>query len=95
MNKNKLVWQKQEPPFDHPDSCCRFRLDGEKRVVATRNASIEFTRNEIRTVLELLQSKAEEHDGLDYLQTFKDEQGRRLWVIENDEAITVLIPEEY
>jgi hypothetical protein len=90
-----LIWQPQEPSFNHPDSCCRFRLDGSKPVVATRNAAIEFTREEIHSVLDLLQRKAVEHNGLDYLQTFKDADGRRLWVIENDEAITALLPEDY
>lgn len=93
--KNKLVWQKQEPPFTHPDSHWRFRLDSGKAVVATQNATVEFTREEIMGVLLLLQEKAVEHDGLDYLQTFEDEQKRRLWVIENDEAITALLPEDY
>jgi hypothetical protein len=93
--KNTLIWQPQEPPFDHPDSCCRFRLDGSKPVVATKNATVEFTRDEILKALLLLEEKAEEHDGLDYLQTFKDESERRLWVIENDEAITALLPEDY
>ncbi|MDD5305904.1 MAG: hypothetical protein PHU25_01150, partial [Deltaproteobacteria bacterium] len=90
-----LTWQPQERPFDHPDSCCRFRLDGSKPVVATRNATVEFTRELILSVLDLLQREAEAHDGLDYLQIFKDVQGKRLWVIENDEAITALLPEDY
>jgi hypothetical protein len=92
---NTLVWQPQEPSFDSPDSCHRFRLDGTKPVVATSNALAEFTREEIHAVLERLQCEAEAHDGLDYLQTFKDEHGRRLWVIENEEAVTLLLPEDY
>ena len=92
---NTLIWQSQEPPFDHPDSCCHFRLDGTKPVVATRCAIAEFTREEITGALELLQRKSIEHDGLDYLQTFKDEAERRLWVIENGEAITALLPGDY
>ncbi len=95
MTENKLLWQEQEPPFDHPDSNWRFRLDGSKPVVATRNATVEFMRDEITEVLELLQQKAIEHDGLVYLQTFKDETGRRLWVIENEEAVTALLPSNY
>jgi hypothetical protein len=90
-----MAWQPQEPPFDHPDSCCRFRLDGSKPVVATRNATVEFTREQIIEALQLLQRKAVEHDGLDYLQVFNDENERRLWVIENDEAITAMLPEDY
>ena len=93
--KNTLVWQPQEPPLDHPDSYCRFCLDGSKPVVATKAALAEFTRDEILKALLLLEEKAVEHDGLDYLQTFKDESERRLWVIENDEAITALLPEDY
>ena len=93
--KNTLAWQPQEPSFDHPDSRCRFRLDGTKPVVATREALAEFSRDEILKALLLLEEKAVEHDGLDYLQSFKDELERRLWVIENDEAITALLPEDY
>ena len=93
--KNTLVWQPQEPPFDHPDCYCRFCLDGSKPVVATKTALAEFTRDEILKALLLLEEKAVEHDGLDYLQTFEDESKRRLWVIENDEAITALLPEDY
>lgn len=93
--KKKLTWQPQEPPFDHPDSCCRFRLDGSKPVVATKNATVEFTREDILCALLLLEELAVKHDGLDYLQSFKDELERRLWVIENDEAITALLPEDY
>ncbi len=93
--KNTLVWQEQEPPFDDPESHWRFRRYGSKPVVSTRNALTKFTREEITGVLEFLQQKAVEHDGLDYLQTFKDETGRSLWVIENEEAVTALLPSDY
>jgi len=90
-----LVWQQQEPLFDHPDSCCYFRLDGSKPVGMTRHAAVEFTRKEVIGVLELLQREAEKHHGIDYLQTFKSDDGRRLWVIEDGEAITALLPSDY
>lgn len=93
--KCPLVWQGQEPPFDHPDSCWHYRLDSSKPVVATRAATFEFTREEILGAFEFLQQKAVEHRGLDYIQTFKDRRGRRLWVIENEEAITAMLPEDY
>ena len=95
MTNGKLVWQPQELSFDDSESRWHFRLDGSKPVVSTQNATTEFTREEILSVLQLLERKAFEHCGLDYLQTFKDEMHRRLWMIENDEAITALLPEDY
>ena len=95
MNEEKLSWQPQEPPFTHPDSSWHFRLDGSKPVVSTANALTVFTREQIIRALEVLQNQAVIHDGLDYLQVFKDESNRRLCVTENEEAITALLPEDW
>lgn len=90
----RLLWRGQEVPFDHPDS--RWRFDPiARQTVATRTSLAQFTVFEIAGVLDLLREQAEIHDGLDYLQTFEDAAGRRLWVIENEEAITALLPEDY
>jgi len=93
--KPPLKLKIQEPPFDHPDSCNFFRLDGSKPVVATPAALHDFTQGEIPFALELLQREAILHNGLDYLQVFEDDRGRRLWVIEDPQVITVLLPEDY
>jgi len=95
MSKNSLKYKQQEPAFDSPESCWHYRLDGSKFVGTTSAASVEFTREEIIGVLELLQQKAVEHNGLDYLQTFEDEEGRRLWVTENSEAIMAMLPSDW
>jgi len=89
-----LVLKQQEIPFDHPESCCRFDPT-KKQTVATRAAIAEFSMEEIGACLELLRAKAIEKNGLDYLQVFQDDAGRRLWVIEDEVAITVLLPSDY
>ena len=95
QRKPPLVWQKQEIPFDHPDSRFFFRLLSGKSVVATSNAIAEFSQIEIVNLLLLLEKEAKKHDGLDYLQTFKSKDGRKLWIIEDGLVITALLPEEY
>ena len=48
--------------------------------------------------LQILQAKAEEHRGLDYLQVFVDSSRREpLWFIEDGGggAITALLPSDY
>jgi len=90
-----LKWKMQEPPFDHPDSCNYFKSDGSKSVVATKTATEEFTEKEISTSFFFLQKMAKEHNGLDHLQIFEDKNGRRLWFIEDGQAITAMLPEDY
>ncbi len=89
-----LDWDGQEIAFDHPDSN-NFFDPTRKMFVATRNALHEFERDVIMAAHVLLFREAITHGGLDYLQTFRDKDGRRLWFIEDGQAITALLPEDY
>ena len=57
-----------------------------------------FGQAEIVQCLAVLQQKARQHDGLDYLQVCEEAgTGRRLWFIEDGDggAITALLPSDY
>ena len=87
----------QEIPFDHEDSKYMFQPSAEKPFLATPGA-IEVYREKIQECLVTLQNKAQEHNGLDYLQVFEDlSKQEALWIIEDDTggAITALLPSEY
>ncbi len=90
-----LSWRLQEVAFSSPESCCFFRIDGSKAVVSTPTALRLFGMEKIARVFAWLEARALEHQGLDYLQVFEDRQGHRLWVIEDGQAITALLPEDY
>ncbi len=88
----------QEIPLDHPDSICRFRSDGAKLFVTTPGARELYGDPVICGCLSILQALAEQHDGLDYLQSFFDDsKAEPLWFIEDGDggAITALLPSEY
>ena len=88
----------QEIALDHPDSICMFQPSEEKPFLATV-AAIELYQHEtILACLRVLQIKAIQHDGLDYLQVFTDEtKSENLWYIEDGDggAITALLPSDY
>lgn len=88
-----LLLQPQEPPLDHPDSHCRFQ--GE--LVSTPGALREFGVFLIVACHMLLKIKADQHDGIDYLQVFTDPKdgSRKLWFIDDGEHVTALLPEDY
>ena len=68
-----------------------------KPFVATR-AALELYGNDICKCLAILQRKAEEHGGLDYLQVFDGPPNQEpLWFIEDGKggAITALLPSDY
>lgn len=93
-----LRLQPQEPSFDDPDSSNYFRPTPSKPFLATRGAIEKYGHETIIACLRILQAKATEHDGIDYLQVFDSPDGdNRLWFIEDGEggAITALLPEEY
>lgn len=96
MNTLKLT--PQEIPLGHPDSRYMFRPSLDKPLVATP-AAIEM--HQIETILRylaILQVKARQHNGLDYLQVFEDRaRSEALWFIEDDVggAITALLPSDY
>lgn len=80
----------QEIPFDHPDSRCMF----DSQFVATTGALRMHGADAIARRLQELQKLAEERKGLDYLQVFRLPSGR-LWIIDSDQYVTALLPDEY
>ena len=94
----KLVLRPQEIPFDDPESKYLFQPSPAKPFVATPAALERFGHDMIVACIQLLQRKAAEHNGVDYLQVFEDPtKGERLWLMEDDEggAITALLPSDY
>ena len=94
-----LKLQPQEIPLDHADSKYRFQPGPEKPFLATPAAIEAYTRETIIACLWYLQTLAERHDGLDYLQVFHDETPpqKKLWFIEDGPggAINALLPSDY
>ena len=95
--KDRLELKPQEPPLDHPDSCNRFQPRPDKPFLATPGAIERFSHETIVACLRVLQQKALDSDGIDYLQVFESADGGRLWFIEDGDggAITALLPEDY
>ena len=84
--------RQQETPLDDPHSCFRFR----KPFVSTPGALSTFGPILLAACLLELQEKADEHDGLDYLQVFETpEELPNLWFIEDGQVVTALLPSEY
>ena len=88
----------QEIPLDHPDSRYRFQPGPDKPFVATPPAIEMYQLDTILRCLAVLQEKARQSNGLDYLQVFEDPaKPEALWFIEEDAggAITALLPSDY
>jgi hypothetical protein len=88
----------QEIPLQHPDSSNRFLPSADKPFLETPPAITAYTEEVIVACLRLLQQKAEQHQGLDYLQVFEDGgKPENLWFIEDGPggAITALLPSDY
>lgn len=82
----------QEIPLDDPRSRHRFR----KPFVSTKGALDTFGPELLLACPLEIQAKAEQHSGLDYLQVFETPEGApNLWFIEDGEAVTALLPDEY
>ncbi len=93
-----LSLKPQEVPLDHSASQNAFRPHAAKPFLATPAAIKAFGTEEIVRCLGVLQEKARQHGGLDYLQVFEDaETQQRLWFIEDGDggAITALLPSDY
>jgi hypothetical protein len=94
----KLVLRPQEIQFDDPQSKYLFQPSPAKPLVATPAALQCYGREMIVACLQLLQRKAADHNGVDYLQVFEDPtKGDRLWFMEDDDGgtITALLPSDY
>ena len=88
----------QEIPLDHADSTNMFRPSADKPLVATKQAVEMYSHAIIIACWQLLREKADEHNGLDYLQVFEsDQHDENLWFIEDGPsgAITALLPSDY
>ena len=95
-NTTILRLKEQETPYDDPHS--RFMF--EKNLVSTTNALHTFGPSTIFACLLRVQAKAQEKQGLDYLQVFENLSklefaGKNLWFIEDDLVVTALLPEDY
>ena len=87
----------QEIPFDDPDSVHLFRPGPEQPLYATPAAIEIYTQEVILACLDLLRQKADQHQGLDYLQVFESpDKSEALWFIEDGPggAITALLPSD-
>lgn len=54
-----------------------------------------LTQAEQLELMRMLEAAVKEHDGLDYLQVFSCDDGRRVWVIDDGSHFTWLLPSEY
>ena len=92
-----LSLKTQEIPLDHPDSRCMFLPGPDKPFVATP-AALSLYGDFIVRCLAILQAKARQHGGIDYLQVFEcPKKPEPLWFIEDGAggAITALLPSDY
>ena len=90
--------KEQEIPLDDCESSNMFLPGAEKPFVATRNAIDMYSHEVILACLLVLRQKADQHNGLDYLQVFEDAaKEEALWFIEDGDGgtITALLPSDY
>lgn len=90
----------QEIPFDHPDSRHMFRPGPDKPFVATPDAIEMYQHETILACLSVLQAKAQQESGIDYLQIFDGASVGKtedLWFLEDGPggAITAILPSNY
>ena len=98
IRQSRCIHHPQEIPLDDPQSKYLFQPSPTKPLVATPAALRLYGLETILACLRVLQAKAAQHQGLDYLEVFEDPtKGERLWFIEDDEggAITALLPSDY
>jgi hypothetical protein len=90
--------QPQEIPLDDPESCNMFRPGPDRPFVATAAAITMYTSEVILACLHVLRQKADDYQGLDYLQVFTAaDKPESLWFIEDGPggAITALLPSDH
>ena len=85
----------QEIEFTDRRSVCRFD-PFEKQLVATPGALETFGAAVVNRCMDQLRGLAMKHGGIDYLQIFHiGTPPRKLWIIEDGDVITALLPQEY
>ena len=72
------------------EGACRFN----GQFVATRNAVNRFGDEIIVTALRLVHDQVARNNGMDYLQALKID-GERLWIIDDGDVVTALLPSDY
>lgn len=72
------------------EGTCRFT----GRFVVTRAAHEQFGPLVVLQALCMVQKEVAAKGGLDYLQVL-DIDGQRLWIIDDGEIVTALLPEDY
>ena len=73
----------QEIPLDHPDSSNMFQPGPDKPLLATPGVIEMYGHEVIMACIRILRQKADEHDGIDYLQVFEADESENLWFIED------------
>lgn len=91
-----FVLKTQEIPYDSVESNRMFDLVNSKRVVVTQAVKDLLGDNigEAGRLAAELYLMAQEYKGLDYLQVFMNSEGEDLWIMEDDERITVMTPSD-
>jgi hypothetical protein len=91
----KPILTVQELPFEDPESHYMFQPGPEKPFVATP-AAIAMYRDAVYRCLVNLQELARKKCGLDYFQVFEDpDKPQALWFMEDEAAITALLPSDH
>ena len=88
----------QEIPLDHLESANMFQARPDKPLLATPAAIEMYSLEVITACFQVLQARAAEYEGLDYLQVFVDDKREEnLWFIEDGPggAITALLPSDH
>ncbi len=67
----------------------------ERRTVMTRAFEAATSPHERYDLIACLHRAITANDGLDYLQVFESDDGRTVWVIDDDEYVTWLLPSDY
>lgn len=89
-----LVWKKQDIPTT--DARSTFAFDpAETEFVATDGAMQKFGTHTLIRCLNRLTYLAKAADGLDYLQVFETDDHGQLWLMQDEEKITALLPNEH
>ena len=96
-----MNWNRQ--PQERDDQ--KYFFNG--KCLVTRGAQELLSEEDALNIIAELQKLAKEQNGLDYLQAFKNEDGKKIWVIDQlDEKMktehppehnyfTILLPSEY
>ena len=91
----KPILQMQEIPYNDPESRYMFRPGPKKPFFATP-AALAMYPEALSRCLRQLYALALKENGLDYFQVFEDpDKPESLWFMEDDQAITALLPSDH